>query len=345
MKKIAAPVIILILAVSAQAQTPAQTQAQVKLNVKGYFSFEAVRGDAGLPEMSWNLTNLWGGLIFSGELSEGLTFALEPTFGPGGGLGLTEAWAGLRLAEGVGIKAGLFLVPFGKYNLSRRPHETTLVRDPYPIGSAFPAGWRELGIAGQASFGVFNLAAFAGNGLAEAGDFASGQQFADNNGNKSWGGRLGLALSSQMEIGASHYRGKADRDNTRWLTMWGADASWLSQSIRAVGEYTRAEIENPSPYSKGRAEGWFALLEIRWGRFIPAASFQDRRVDDPFHGPNFAGPAVPGGGIDLEGRRWAFGLAYMLGANVLLKIEYDREREEGRSAWTSAVRAQAAVHF
>jgi hypothetical protein len=339
MKKHFLPVLILGLVCAVPSA------AQVKLNVNGYFSFEAVRGDAGLPSTAWNLTHLRGGMLFSGELSQGLMFALEPTFAQNGGLDLNQAWAGLTFAEGIGLRAGLFLVPFGKYNLARRPYETMLILDPYPIGISSPANWRELGLAAQASFGGFNIAVFAGNGLAEAEDIASGQQFSDNNRNKSWGGRLGLALSSQLELGGSYYRGKADAENSRTITMWGADASWMSQSIRAIGEYSRSEIENPSPFSKGKAEGWFALLEIRWGQFVPAASLQSRRIDDPFHGPGFSGPGTPGAGIDLNGTRWALGLAYMIGANVLLKLEYDREREHGETAWISAVRAQAAVHF
>ncbi len=346
MRKFSIPFFFLALgwAVSGEAQL-ARPEEPSQLKFNGYFSFEAVRGDSGLPSTSWNLTNLRGGLVFSGELSDGLMFALEPAFSPGEGLDLIQAWAGLALAEGVGIKAGLFLVPFGKYNLSRRPHETTLIRDPSPLGVAYPVHWRELGVAGQASFRGFNFAVFAGNGLAEAEDFASGQQLRDNNRNKSWGGRIGVAVSNQFELGGSYYQGKADADNTRTLMMWGADASWQTQSLRAIAEYTRAEIENPSPWTKGTAEGWFALLEIRWGQFIPAASYQNRRIDDPFHGPGFAGSTAPGLGIDLEETRWALGLAATLGANLLLKIEYDRERGRGETAWTSGVRAQAAVHF
>ncbi|MCX6566270.1 MAG: porin [Candidatus Aminicenantes bacterium] len=339
MKKSFVPALLLIAAYAAPGT------AQTAVNVNGYFSFDAIRGPAGLPSTAWSVTNLWGGLIFSGSLSTGVTFALEPTFAPGESVGLTQAWAGITVSQGIGIKAGLFLVPFGKYNTARRPYETTLISDPDPIGTAYPVNWRELGLKAEATLGNFNAALFAGNGLAEAADFGSGQQFSDNNRNKAWGGRLGVALSTSLEVGGSLYRGKADAANERAITMVGADASWASESIRASGEYVKATIENPGPFDKGTAEGWFGLLEIRRGQWTPAASYQHSRADDPFHGPGFAGADVPGTGISRNGTRWAFGVAYSLATNVLLKLEYDRGREQGADGWTSTIRAQAALHF
>jgi len=333
---------LLLFAVCA-APVVAQTPAGV--NVNGYFSFEAIQGPAGLPSTAWSVTNLRGGLIFSGSLSTGLTFALEPTFAPGETVGLTQAWAGITVSRGIGIKAGLFLVPFGKYNTARRPHEITLISDPDPIGTVFPVNWRELGLEAEATFGNFNAALFAGNGLAEAADFGAGQQFSDNNRNKAYGGRLGVALSTALEVGGSFYRGKADAANERAITMLGAHAAWASESIRASGEYARAMIENPASFDKGTAEGWFGLLEIRWGQWTPAASYRYSRVDDPFHGPGFSTVDGPGTGISRTGTNWAFGVAYSLATNVLLKLEYDRGREESADGWTSTIRAQAALHF
>jgi len=319
--------------------------AQNKLAINGYFSFQAIRGGGGLPSTAWSLGNVWGGLIFSGEPAKGVTFALEPTFAPGESIDLTQAWAGLAINEGMAIKAGLFLVPFGKYNLARRPYETPWVSDPYPIGFSFPVNWREVGLAAQASISGFNVALFVGNGLAEGENPASGQQFRDNNRNKAWGGRVGLALGSSLEVGGSYYRGKADANNSRSIKMLGADLTWLTENLKAGGEYVRAEIENPSPFGKGVSEGWFGEVQIRYGNWIPAISYQHQRTDDPFHGPGFAGPDVPGSGLSLDGTRWAFGAAYKIGANILLKLEYDRERERGESAWRSAVRVQAALYF
>jgi len=339
MKKIFAFAFLLV------AASRAPVVAQTSVNVNGYFSFEAIRGTSGLPETAWSVMNLRGGLIFSGALSEGLTFVLEPAFAPGESLSLTQAWAGLAVSQGVGIKAGLFLVPFGKYNTSRRPYEITLISDPDPIGTVFPVNWRELGLLAQAAFGNFNAVLFAGNGLAESADFGAGQQFSDNNRNKAWGGRLGAAMGASLELGGSYYRGKADTANERALVMLGADVSWLTENIRAMGEYTRATIENPAPFEKGTAEGWFGRVEIRWGQWTPVASYQHSRAEDPFHGAGFAGPDVPGTGISRTGTRWAFGVAYAIAANLLLKVEYDRGREEGADGWTPTLRAQAALHF
>ena len=341
MKKTFVSVVLLI----AVWDAPVAAQAPAGVNVNGYFSFDVLQGPSGLPSTAWSLTNLRGGLFFSGSLSPGLTFLLEPTFAPGETVGLTQAWAGFTFTEGIGIKAGLILVPFGKYNRTRRPHEITLISDPDPIGTVFPVNWRELGLEAEATFGYFNAALFAGNGLAEAADFGAGQQFSDNNRNKAWGGRLGAALSKSLEVGGSYYRGKADAANERAITMLGADASWATENIRALGEYVRATIENPAPFDEGTAEGWFGLLEIRWGPWTPAASYRYSRAEDPFHGPGFAGPNAPGTGISRNETGWAFGVAYSPATNILLKIEVDRGREQGADGWTSTLRAQAALHF
>jgi hypothetical protein len=316
-----------------------------QLRINGYFSLDAVQGSQGLAAKAWSLENLHGGLFFSGEWAPGFSYTLEPTFGPGRRLDLSQAWMGFSFSPAIGLKAGLFLVPFGRYNTSRRPYETRLISDPDPIGAAFPADWRELGLLAEARFGNFSLAAYAGNGLAEAAEFGGGQQFRDNNGNKGWGGRLGVSLSASFEIGGSYYSGRADALNQRAIKMIGADASWSTQNIRASGEYVNTTIDNPAAFGRGEAEGWFGLLELVFDRWTPLASFQRLRYDDPFHGPSFGGPEIPGAGIFRDGTRWVFGLVYNLHPNILLKIEYDRRRESGAGRWTSTLRAQAAAHF
>jgi hypothetical protein len=316
-----------------------------QLRINGYFSLDAVRGAAGLSAKAWSVENLRGGLFFSGEWTPGFSYMIEPTFGSSGRLDLTQAWMGFALSPEIKVKAGLFPVPFGKYNAARRPFETMMISDPEPVGTAFPADWRELGLLAEGRFGNFNLSAFAGNGLAEASDFGGGQQFRDNNGNKGWGGRLGASLSASFEIGGSYYSGRADAANQRAVKMIGADASWSTENIRASGEYVKTTIENPAPFERGEAEGWFGLLELRFDRWTPLASYQGLRYDDPFHGPGFAGPETPGAGIFRDGTRWVFGLAYALHPNIVLKIEYDRRREHGADRWTSTFRAQAAAHF
>lgn len=324
---------------------PAAAQDSTGLKVNGYFSFDILRGPSGLPASAWSVANLRGGLIFSGTLTPGLVFILEPTFAQGEAVGLTEARAGLAVAKGVSVTAGLFLVPFGKYNRSRRPHETALISDPPAVGTVYPVNWREMGIEAEASFGNFNAAVFAGNGLAEGADFGAGQQFSDNNKNKGWGGRLGAALSASLEVGGSYYRGKADAANERAVTMVGADASWRTENIRASGEYARATIENPAPFSRGTAEGWFGAVELHWGSWIPVVSYRRFRAEDPFHGPGFAGPDTPGAGFSRNGTQWALGLVYSPAPSIFIKVEVDRGREQGGDAWQSTFRAQAAFYF
>ena len=319
--------------------------APAQLRINGYFSLDAVQGPERLPAKAWSIENLRGGLAFSGEWSPGFTTMIEPMLDPAGRFGLRQAWAGLTLSPAIAVKAGLFLVPFGKANAARRPFETRWISDLDPVGAAFPLDWREMGILAEGRFGNFNFAAFAGNGPAEAEDFGGGQQFHDNNGNKGWGGRLGALLSRSFEIGASYYAGRPDAAGERKLRLAGADAAWTTQNIRATAEYVKTTLENPAPFANGKAEGFFVLLELPFDRLAPLASYRRLRYEDPFHGPGFAGPDIPGAGILVDRTSWAFGLAYTLNANLLVKIEYRRRRDDGSAGWDSALSAQAAVHF
>jgi len=341
MKKFFIPILLL----AALGSVFGAEETTLKTSTNGYFSFDAVRGSGSLSDKDWSLENVRGGLLFSGQWSTGFAFALEPTFVPGGTLGLTQAWAGFAFSQAITVKAGLFLVPFGRYNVNRRPYEITLVSDPDQIGAVFPENWREIGLQGEAKWGSFNLAVFVGNGLAEAEDFGSGQQLRDNNRNKAFGGRLGAVLGQSFEIGGSYYRGKADAANERALQMIGFDALWLTESIRLSGEYVQTRIDNPKPFGRGTAEGWFALAELKWDQWTPAVSYRYHRVDDPFHGPGFAGADAPGEGITSGGTRWAFGASYSLAANFKLKAEFDRRRLRDADDWTSGLQFQMAVYF
>jgi hypothetical protein len=345
MKKFIFPILLALAVASVPATADVPATAGFTLKTNGYFSFDAVQGPGSISKAAWSLQNIRGGLIFSGELTSGMTFTLEPTLVPGEALDLTQAWVGIAFSQAVAVKAGLFLVPFGRYNLNRRPYEIILITDPDPIGIVFPENWREIGVEGEAKFGSFNLAVFAGNGLAEAADFGSGQQFRDNNKNKAFGGRLGVVLGQSFEIGGSYYRGKADAANERAIQMLGADAIYLTESIRATGEYVKTTIANPVPFGRGKAEGWFGQVEIKWGQWTPAVSYRHYRVDDPFHGPGFAGVDVPGEGLSGGGTRWALGASYSLATNFCLKAEFDRRRAVGVTKWTSTLQFQMAVHF
>jgi hypothetical protein len=319
--------------------------AAAQVHINGYFSADYVQGQR---QSSFSLGSFQGaqaGLVLSGEWAPRFAYALEIRSRDVAKFEIEQAWLSFLWSEAVHVKVGLYLVPFGKYNESARPFQTRLVQPPLPVDDVFPSSWRDIGvlIEGKSEFLVYS--AYLGNGLAEAGDLRSGQQFMDNNRDKGRGGRIGLLLSQALEAGVSYYSGKIDAENKRGLTLKGVDVTWSDARLHLTGEYVRAEIENPAPFAKGTAEGWFALGSFDIGSLSPFVAYQKIDYADPFHGAGFAGPLTAGMGVFDKRSLWALGLVATLHPNVLLKFEYDLNKESGLEVKNNVLRAQAAVHF
>ncbi|MGA2587348.1 MAG: porin [Candidatus Aminicenantales bacterium] len=316
-----------------------------EVRVSGYFSLDFLKGQSQSPYSAGSFQNVQAGLLLSGNLSSLFTYALEIQSKAEMKFEIEQAWVGFLWSDAVHVKAGLYLVPFGKYNESGRAFQTSLVQAPLPVGEIFPTSWRDVGILIEGKTGLLTYAAYIGNGLAEEESLRAGQQFMDNNRDKGRGARLGLALSQNLEAGLSYYTGKFDAENKRALTLKGVDVTWSDTDFRLSGEYTKAEIENPAPYARGTAEGWFVLCSITVGQFAPFVAYEKFRYEDVFHGAGFAGSFASGSGIFDDRDVWAFGITAAPHQNVILKIEYDINKKNGLELKNNVFRAQAAVHF
>ena len=286
-----------------------------------------------------------GGVLFSGEWSANFSFAFELAAVPGFALTVEQAWALVKFSEAVQVRAGLYLVPFGRYNETRRPFQTTLVLDPFPVGQLFPASWRDLGLVLTGSVGRLAYSAYLGNGPAEGETLAAGQQFRDNNSDKGRGVRLTYRLAQNLEVGGSYFSARVGPDGGRRQKAWGADIAWGSEGFRLVGEYAKVEISNPETFAPGVGECYFGLVSFKLGPLLPVASYEVLTYRDPYHGPGFGGPGLPGAGISRNETRWALGVVYPLHPNILLKGEYDFNREKNEDLRTAAFRVQIAVRF
>jgi len=248
------------------------------------------------------------------------------------------------VSKALQIKAGLFLVPFGRFNQANRPHETPIIRTPFNLEDAYPASWRDIGLCLEGRSGFLVYSAYIGNGVAEGEDLAAGQQFKDNNKDKGKGGRLGLLLGQGVEAGVSYYTGKYDSQGERSLKLLGADARWVNESWEIWAEYTKAVAENLSPSSDGEAEGFFTHLSMNWGKLRPWVGFQKSRYEDEVHGLGFS-PLAAGLGIFKDQSRWAIGAVYVVTPNLLIKAEYDWNKERGLVLKNNLFQAQIAVSF
>ena len=336
MKKIFSTVCLAVLIASA-------LRAQVK--PAGYMSLDYLKGQELSPYRGGSIQNLRAGLMLSGVLEGGFDYNLETRFRGSGGPDLEQAWVGFVPSESFHLRMGLYLVPFGKYNQVNRPHQTILVSDPFHVGGVFPSSWRDLGVLVEGRTRLFNYSAYVGNGLREGEDLKAGQQFSDNNANKTLGGRLGISLSQQIELGASYSKGKYDDADQRSLVFEGADLSWATSSFFVLAEYSRARIENPAPFSKGKAEGLLVQLSMDYGQLKPVVSFQKLTYQDAYHGPGFGSLQAAGSGILQDGSRWSLGGVYNLSSGFLLKVEYDINREKDLELKNNVFMAQVAVQF
>lgn len=345
---LAAAIAVPAAAAAAMPQTtPATTAktASTQARINAYFAAEYLQGQS---DSAWAVPTFGGiqaGLMLSGSWATSFNYMLEIRARDGFQPQIEQAWAGWSWSEYVNVKAGVFLVPFGRYNSADRPYQTVLIDAPYGTTDTHPRGWRDIGIVADGNSGFLKYAAFIGNGLAEAESPAGGQQWRDNNKDKGWGGRLDYPISDELDIAASYYQGQQDTAGDRRIRMFGADAGWTTENIQAQAEYTRTDIENPEGFEPGRIEGWYVLLGLTFGSLRPSASYQKSWADDPFHGAGWADPLTAGEGLSWNHSRWTLGLAYTLATNVLLKVEYDWQKEKGTALKDDVLRVQIAAQF
>jgi hypothetical protein len=316
---------------------------QIRLN--GYFSSDYIQTLNKSSGRGSSFGNPAAGLIVSGEWTPQFNYVLEMRTGAEWKPEIEQAWAGWIYSDAFRARLGLFLVPFGRMNEANRPYQTMLAAYPYPYGEVYPASWREIGVLVEGRTGVFRYAAYIGNGLAEADTLAHGQQFSDNNKNKAYGLRATLGLSQELEIGGSYYRGRQDAANTRNLVLYGADAAWVTKNVHCTAEYTRADVDNPAPFARGRTEGWNVQLGLNFDQLTPVVAYAKSKSSDPFHGLGWTDAGAIGAGILANHDRWALGATYALYANILLKLEYDIQKDTVLGRKDNVLRVQAAVHF
>jgi hypothetical protein len=333
-------VVVWVLCAAMVAAGAARLPAQVKIT--GYLSGEYNKGQAASDFALGSFGNVQGGVIATGAFAQKFRFTVEAralTLEAPGTSGearfdVEQAWVGFVPSQAFGVKAGLFLVPFGAWNQASRPYETVLIGTPLNLQYLYPQSWRDLGLVVDGQIGILAYAAYIGNGLKEADSLAQGQQFADNNKDKAKGGRLALVFSQGIQAGVSYYTGKFDDLDQRSLTLKGAHLSWVTSEWEVRAEATKGKIENPQPFGNGKCEGYsvWAIMNFRY--IQPVGSFQKVKYEDLFHGE----------GIALDVSRWTAGVRVALGTNLFLKGEYQWNLETPKVK-NNLIRVQAGASF
>ncbi len=310
----------------------------------GYGAFEVAKGQSESEFPEFNIENIQAGVRAGGAVASKFGFALEIRARSISLFELEEAWVGFVPSQTVNIKAGLFLVPFGLFNRANRPHESAFIGTPLNLLGTYPSSWRELGLLVEGRIGVVTYSAYIGNGLGEGEELKNGQLFKDNNTDKGKGGRVGLIFSDGLTAGFSYYTGKYDAAGERELTLGGLDFTWMTPEWEVKGEFTKAFIENPEPFAEGRAEGYTIWTGMFLGNFRPVGSFQKFKYDDLFHGPGFDG-IEPGAGLSRNLTRWTAGLHFLPGPGIVIKIEYNWNKDKVLPLKDDVFQVQAAFSF
>lgn len=312
--------------------------------ISGYLSFEYIKGQDQSDQVNGSFRNSQLGLIFSNELAPRIDYVAEIRFKEETRIELEQAWVGFNLSNLMNFKLGLYIVPFGKYNQTNRPHQTMLINAPLIVEKMFPPSWRDAGVLLEGKTGSFYYSAFLGNGLFESENLGGGQQFRDNNLNKAKGARLGAKVSQSLDVAYSYYRGKYDEDNERDLIFQGIDLIWLSEGLEIISEYLMGTVKNPENFSEGKVEGYYVQASFASGTLRPVVSYQQLKYEDPFHGQGFSYPG-PGAGISEEKNRWSLGLVYFASETVFLKFEYDLNREKDPKIKDNTYSFQVCLSF
>jgi hypothetical protein len=316
-----------------------------QFTINGYFSVDYLDGQDESAYPNGTFQNPKLGLIFSGILAAKVNYVAEVLLQQDTQVELHQTLLGFSVSDAFNFGLGLYLVPFGKYNENSRAHQTFLIEPPMNVKSFYPAMWRDIGVRVSGTIVGLIYSAYVGNGLAEADWLHEGQQFKDNNRDKGFGGRAAWNLDQKFEIGYSYYRCKYDENNSRNLVLQCVDVSVVSQNYQLLGEYTRADNENPAGYDNGSGKGYFALLTFNIQGLWPVASYQRYEYEDPFHGDSHLIPLFPGHGVSEDRERWALGVVYNLSQTAFFKLEYQFNKEKGDDKKNDMLLLQVALSF
>lgn len=316
-----------------------------QLKINGFFSVEYVDGQNESDYPFGTFQNPILGVVFSGFLAAKVNYVAEAMLRQDTHVELNQILLGFSVSKTFNFNLGLYLVPFGKYNENSRAHQTYLIDPPMNVKSFYPAVWRDIGVQVSGTIAGLIYSAYVGNGLAEDEWLNQGQQFRDNNRDKGYGGRVAWNIDQKFEAGYSHYRGKYDENNSRYLVLQCFDVSFFSPSYELIGEYTWIDNENPPDYGDGSGKGYFGLLTFNIQGLWPVVSYQRVEYEDPFHGEGYYSSKLPGRGISEDKERWAFGLVYNLSQTAFFKLEYQLNREKDIAKKNDMLLLQVAVSF
>jgi hypothetical protein len=293
-------------------------------------------------------------LLMSGHFHDRIRIYTEIDLGlPSGVAQAEQAYVDFLLTQPFNLRAGVLLIPFGKFNLDHFDPRRDLTRPPAVATVVIPTTWGDLG------FGSFGLLPISDNvkatydiqvinGLTDQFTTAApntGLQNGrnnlntDNNGNKALVGRGTFKLFDQYEIGFSGYRGAYKPSGNDMITGMALDGEFRPRNVSILenfvlrGEFARFDIEGSTAPSS--LWGYYAQLTYR---FWPSA-LNSTVLGRHFNNPTFAlvglightktnTTASPTG--SLSGDQYIIGFNYRPVEDYVIKAEYQFNRGQNQ---------------
>lgn len=302
------------------------------------FSSEDNRFDAESIELFFE-TFLTPRLRFYGEVE----FERPAAIGEerGGAIEFEQGYIDYIINDYVNMRAGVILIPFGKYNLKHFAPFTDLSDRPLVALQIIPTDWSE---AGAGLFGsvpltdrfVLSYEAYLINGLSD--DISDeGLRDArpgfgsDNNNNKAAVGRMALNPFHGIELGLSGYFGQYDKEDND-LSGFALDWEGEYGPFELIGEYALFDPES------GLNKDGIPVPAFLKGFYIQTNyHFWPKLLNDTFLGRKFVSPTFTAvfrynaieidddgdvGSGDNRERGYTIGLNYRPVETFVMKLEY-----------------------
>lgn len=286
----------------------------------------------------------------AGRLHERLSYRTEFEFEHGGGDAeppfVEQAYMDVWLMRNMGLRIGAILTPFNRFDDFHAPLENLLVTRPQASREIGVSAWKEVGVNVHGNLFVhndfyLNYDLYTINGLGAGSRLRNSRHYRDNNDAKSLGFRLSGVFSDRWEAGASYSHGAWDDGGEYGLKMYGVHFLGKVESLNLYAEYAKAFSDNPAPFDRGEADGFFVQASyLINGKFRPTVRYEALDYLD-------SGALLGRKPTDKDVRIIALGLNYYLTRGIVFKVEYDFIREGGRKphADNDLLALQAAFRF
>ncbi|MCF7916588.1 MAG: hypothetical protein K9L61_02295 [Candidatus Omnitrophica bacterium] len=314
-------------------------------------------------------------LNIGAELGERLRFYSEyeiehggPDASGGGEAKVEQAWVDYLISDGINLRAGAVLVPFGRYNIYHDSDLQDLTSRPLVARDIIPTTWTESGAGFHGEFNpklgdyqdlVISYETYVINGLDDGFSDtgmrgARGSLGGDNNNNKAVVGRLSLSPTLGHEIGLSGYRGKYNNSGD-YINGTSLDLASRFGPLELIGEYAYFNIDEPSGSDVAKTmEGYRIQANYHfWPKF-----FDNTFLGEGFDDPTFTlvgryGWAKIDDDSDLwagdnEEERYTLGLNYRPVESWVFKLEYqwnDTKSESLERGSNNGFMASVAMGF